>query len=359
MASLSSLIRLRIAASEARRGLAQWGQSPRAEALRRHQLGLADTCSDAHLAAVLRRQALPPPAIRRWQLVWRADPATLWETDWIRFLLAGVETGDSGDGLIVVDAALTAEKADFYRQAYEAGATIVLIHLGDEWYRDDCAAYGWCNLVIRNYWTPRFAGLRHVLTVPLGCKAGFKPVRPGRPAGERAHLWCFAGDPFKTSRADMLAAMRRLGPGREHLTHGFGAAGALPVAEYCALLEDSLFVPAPCGNENLESFRVWEALEAGAIPIVERRPGLDYFAGLLGDHPLPVLERWDEAAGLVAAIRRDGSEHRRGLCQEWWAERKGTFSSVVAGALSSVDSVGLAGAFAWQNAGAEEYEGHR
>jgi hypothetical protein len=228
----------------------------------------------------------------------------------------------------------------------------VLFHLGDEWYRDDCAAYGWCNLVIRNYWGPGYDGFKDIAIVPVGYRAGFARPQPPPAVEHRPHLWCFAGDPYKTTRADMLENMRKVGPGREHLTRGFNCAHKLGVGDYRALMESSIFVPAPCGNENIESFRVWEALEAGCIPIVERRPGLDYFRQWLGPHPLPTVDDWREVGGVIEAIRQDnGFEARRLACHHWWQGEKARLQSTLAGALAQAPEragrLGLAAGLGW------------
>lgn len=52
---------------------------------------------------------------------------------------------------------------------------------------------------------------------------------------------------------------------------------------------DSIFSPCPQGNVLLETPRVYEALQCGSIPIVERRLTLDYYKQLLGPHPLPTV----------------------------------------------------------------------
>jgi hypothetical protein len=90
------------------------------------------------------------------------------------------------------------------------------------------------------------------------------------------------------------------------------------------LLSETIFAPCPAGAENLDSFRVCEALEAGCIPIVERRPFYDYFRHLLGDHPMLTVTDWSEAPGLIAGLRKDRGalDRRRLACARWWQDYK-------------------------------------
>jgi hypothetical protein len=103
------------------------------------------------------------------------------------------------------------------------------------------------------------------------------------------------------------------------LTSGFHAADNLPVERYRQIMDDSIFVPCPAGNAVVESFRVWEALEAGCIPIVERRGNFDYFATAFGPHPLPIVGTWQEAPELLRRLQADKSWLRVGsACAAWW-----------------------------------------
>ncbi len=61
----------------------------------------------------------------------------------------------------------------------------------------------------------------------------------------------------------MLEAMQALDGGVWHLTAGFGTPDNLSTETYRAMLDDSVIVPCPSGWANLETFRVYEALEAG------------------------------------------------------------------------------------------------
>ena len=284
-----------------------------------------------------RRRVRPKPTVRP-TLIWQFDPSRAWEADWLRALLGDAIAGEVvdnnwariADPMIVVDNRLVPKKTQYYRDAFERGARIVLVHLSDEAFRDDRGIYRYCEAVIRNYHTPLFQD-RRVLTIPLGCKAGF--VRPGvapKPAAARQHLWSFAGDFKKLTRAAMRTAMEQAGPGRCHAIEGFGTPDSLATADYRALLDDSVIVPCPSGWSNLETFRVYEALEAGCIPIVEQRPGFDYFTELLGPHPMPTIFAWDEAPALIRGWQAAGTVERvRGDCFAWWEAAKPRLAATV------------------------------
>jgi hypothetical protein len=95
-------------------------------------------------------------------------------------------------------------------------------------------------------------------------------------------------------------------------------------------MDDTVVAPCPAGWSNLETFRVYEALEAGCIPIVENRPGFDYFTRLLGPHPMPTVATWGDAATLVKRLKaEDGLEPLRQTCAAWWAQYKHALTTEV------------------------------
>lgn len=74
----------------------------------------------------------------------------------------------------------------------------------------------------------------------------------------------------------------------------------------------------------METFRVYEALENGCIPIVERRWGLAYFDRLFSEHPIPTVDGWMHAARRIEDWARDPQElHRiQRKVSSWWQEYK-------------------------------------
>lgn len=292
-----------------------------------------------HFLLLAQRRMFPRPFTPA-TLVWQYNPDEAWERDWLRSLLSGVaakEIVDNqwthiSDPMIVVDNRLVAAKAPYYRKAFEQGARIVLVHLSDEAFRDDYGIYQYCDAVVRNYRSELLAESTNVFFIPLGCKAGFvKNGHAPKPASERRHLWSFAGDVKKYTRAEMLEAMSTLDTGFRHLTEGFNATDCLSTGDYRALLDDTVIVPCPGGWSNLETFRVYEALEAGCIPIVERRAGFDYFTDLLGFHPMPTITRWAEAVEIVRHLQSENRlEDKRRECEVWWHDYKSRLAGNVA-----------------------------
>jgi hypothetical protein len=265
-------------------------------------------------------------------LIWQVDPKDCWESTWLRYLLAGTYDREVVDGewsqlapaMIVVDNRLVRDKADYYRNAFQRRCRVVLVHLSDEAFKDDTGIYAYCDGVLRNYHTELLADMRRVDFMPLGYKSGFeRPLAAPKTTTQRQYLWSFAGDAKKLTRNKMLDAMSALDGGFRHLTQGFGTDDALGTAAYRALLDDTVIVPCPSGWSNLETFRVYEALEAGCIPIVEKRPSFDYFTRLLGPHPMPAVADWNEAPALVGQLKSaDGLETLRARCFDWWQSKK-------------------------------------
>jgi hypothetical protein len=292
--------------------------------------------SDDARASLLKGQILrtldQKAATHAFSLIWQVHP-DCWEGAWIKDLfeasvadqIVDLDHRQTAPQMVVVDNQLDAGKEKYYRQAYEAGCRTVLVHLSDEGYTDSLAAYRWCDVVFRNYWSPFLTVYTDVKFFPLGYKNGFVRT-PAVPAPhQRQTLWSFAGDPHKSSRAEMIEAMSSYAPGRLHLTSGFHAADNLPTVEYQNMMLDSVFVPCPKGNINLDSFRVYETLECGAIPIVESTPTFDYFRALFGDHPLPTIQTWADVGPLIQGwLSDDGGFRLQRKCQEWWFTQKET-----------------------------------
>lgn len=294
---------------------------------------------------------------RRVRLIWQVDPhhPNTWERDWLSDLLEDVEHVVDLNREIVADHAVVVTAGDgdvagYLRRFREAGHNVGVIHLGDEFSRSPLSFYPYANFVYRNYLRPEALGFPHCRYFALGYKSGFKTDLNVRDIGARKHTWSFAGQ-VKTSRAAMLRSARRIPEGHAHVTQGFGQ--GLDVAGYADLLADTVFALCPRGNYSVDCFRVSEALEAGAIPIVEdgsvtplwsdvRRPtkflrlhawrpaywranlphagGGSYWRTAFGeDFPCPLVRNWND---LEQTLDRVDVEATSRAVRTWWTEYK-------------------------------------
>ena len=294
-----------------------------------------------------------------WKIIWQVDPQGLWESDWVRSLLSGLSTNEIvdgryakfEDGCIVVDNRIGPQKARYYFELLKRNCRFGIFHLSDERFLDDCGVYEFGNFVVRNYWSRAFSPDRRVLAVPLGLMNGFH-IETRKTASERRYTWAFAGNARKSTRGAMVQAMSAVERGFFHGTAGEGSPAdpaasdlkpPLGIADYAAILSDSVFAPCPAGWENLDSFRVCEAFEAGCIPIVETRPSYDYFHHLMPGHPSLAVRSWPEAPGLLRPLLANPAalETKRDECARWWRAYRTTLSSRVRDhVLASLEPVG-------------------
>lgn len=78
------------------------------------------------------------------------------------------------------------------------------------------------------------------------------------------------------------------------------------------------------GNVNLETWRLYEALEAGCIPIVESRLAMRYYDKLFPEFPVPQVRRWRQASRLIDRLLGDPSalQAKQSEIARWWQAEK-------------------------------------
>jgi hypothetical protein len=189
----------------------------------------------------------------------------------------------------------------------------------------------------------RRAGLRRtrnhlppIYTIPLGYANQVEV--PYRDVDARAHDLFFAGSvnhlhgpqpawrrwvrsPKRASRermVDALTALRERRPDLSldlHIRSSFRAAVSSSASWYSERMMNAKVCPIPRGT-SLESFRFFEALRAGCIPIVEALPSRWFYDGAPALH----VSDWRDAPALIEALLDDPArvraQHQAVL--EWW-----------------------------------------
>ncbi len=255
------------------------------------------------------------------------------EDDWNRFLLEplGVVEHGSPDFSVVKDHAiyfvigsrgLGHVPARFVEQIDRLQCK-GLYHLGDEFLAGGYELYRHFDFVIRNHYA---AGLQSdgIKTVPLGYPLGMAGNASEPGASGRQFAWAFLGN-INAARASMIAEFSTLEPHYLHIYDIRRATGRRKnEAEYKEIIRSSVFVPCPMGNVMLETWRLYEALEAGAIPLTSRRLLMPYHDRIMPGHPIPTFATWraarDFAERLLAdTTALDALQQRIGA---WWRSYK-------------------------------------
>lgn len=212
------------------------------------------------------------------------------EFEWICSLLSDIEVTHEFDGnfehiatnpLVVLEGFDydPDEVTSYLRRLKHQGNHVGLIHIGDEFERASLTPYQEVDFIFRNYWRSEADRYEHCHYLPLGpnCPTRFlsRPPLEGRP-----YRWSFAGQ-RKGSRQTLIEMAETLPEGQLVVNEEFNS--GLDKKEYGQLLSDTKIAFCPRGWFSVESYRMYEALEAGAIPLVEDDSGW----GLIREHARP------------------------------------------------------------------------
>ena len=195
--------------------------------------------------------------------------------------------------------------------------------------------------VFRNYWRPDCVGPK-VLHLPLGYlnRKGRRPNASVPLASSRKHVWSFAGAIDRPERGPVLEAMRVDIPNHLiHITPTWKSALNLDAETYNGMMLQSQFVPCMTGVWNVESYRFYEAIENGAIPLITTDK-LDSYKNMLAgsvNPPLVATETWKAAAQVMNTLSSqpvilDKLQTDMWL---WWSGYKDYLRTVIAARITS------------------------
>lgn len=268
-------------------------------------------------------------------LVWQGDRHNMWEESWLMELMAGLKFNIIDDGRYekIVDNAIIighdGRRMDAYtRKLHARGYTFGIIFLSDEQCLEKTNFYRFAKFVFRNICHSKFNHYRNVVIFPLGYKNkfwqdGYKEIKP---ASQRHYTWCFAGR-IGPHRREMIRNMRNIPNHFVHEIIEWNDKRSLSTRDYRDTLLESIFVPCPGGAYTHDNFRLYESLECGCIPIIERKQE-HYFRQLCGEGiPFVVINRWHEANRIINDYlsNQERLEQKRIECHKWWYNKKKEF----------------------------------
>ena len=212
-----------------------------------------------------------------------------------------------------------------------AGYKFKIIHLSDEFGSDPIDFYSWPEVtgVMRFYSRDDLPVDPKIIVVPLGYHWQFKGNRdvPHLSTPElpfREQIWSFAGTDWK-GRSSSMEILNVIKPHYVKWFSDWNDPGQLQSDEYICLMLNSKFVPCPPG-QNVETFRFYEALECGCIPILIGSKDLDTWMEIMFTKKFPfiIVEGWQYVPGILTELMKNPeqmNQYRMSLLM-WWASYK-------------------------------------
>jgi len=190
------------------------------------------------------------------------------------------------------------------------GARFSILHLSDEMGTDNLAAYSLdsCEKVLRFYLRPELDA--KVTCLPLGfhwtLAEGSQDMLVKTPRLPfRSLTWSFFGTDWADRGKQLEPLYEVAGKYECKLYKDWNDAAALPKDQYIATLLDTVFVPCPDGV-NPETFRFYEALECGCIPLLVRTDtNASWVDWVCENLQILPLSSWADAKNLVEHLMRE------------------------------------------------------
>ena len=145
----------------------------------------------------------------------------------------------------------------------------------------------------RPYWPDR--------VLPLGYTPHTRPALDALGLPLTKSGWVLSGQNTNVRRKQAFTALEQIDPSRIHPSPTF--AGGHAPADFIRQLWEVEWAPCPAGNVRADSFRMWEALECGTVPIVDATSPVgdrNVWPDTIGDSPIPVIEDWSTVGDILS-----------------------------------------------------------
>ena len=219
------------------------------------------------------------------------------------------------DKLIIVDSYIH-NKKNFYSKLSSVCENIFLFHLGDEMFHAPNITneiYENCRFTWRTFCSNLFFDNSKVTCIAVGYKSGIKNKKISQ---TRKIKWSFTGTSHKSSRHDLLFNLEEIKPNFIHQTKKFGDSSSLDSEKLSEIFCNTNFIPCPNGFFHPETYRLYEALECGCIPIVE--DSYKYYDRLFPNNPFVKIKKWNDAKKIILSWSEVEINKKRVECSNWW-----------------------------------------
>ena len=264
---------------------------------------------------------------------------TLYEANWLQdlfnkvtFSIESVKINDTleddNDIIAVVIKTKWAEQLAWLSMLRLRGKSFKILHLSDEFLNDPIHFYAWPEVtrVLRFYdRTDIPQAIREkVLILPLGYHRKYQGGRdapymltPELPF--RDFTWSFAGTNWQ-GRKDSMQILNAIQPSFVRFFDDWNSPQQMKEEEYISLLLSSKFVVCPRG-QNQESYRFYEALMCGCIPLflTDEKDSI-WLHQFEGSIPFITIQSWEHAAALMQHLTSNPpvmEQYRKAILHSW------------------------------------------
>ena len=262
-------------------------------------------------------------------------PPVLYEQSWLEDLfgqpltllpLTSTDTDLPPNAWYLVQRPHSVKWNKWFHQLQRKNIPFKILHLSDEFGTDIIGCYDLpnCKAIVRTYPRPDLydAPFPSLVTIPLGYHHRLTPSTHSisqTPFSERPLVWSFHGTKW-FDRDTELAAFASFTPNDCRLQPEWNHSTATTKEEYLQSLSQTKYCPILRGN-NVETFRLYEALEAGSLPVTSIT-GSDFLAWIEKELGLSALYGWDNPIKVLQEGRGTDAIQQE-VQQRWkaWKER--------------------------------------
>lgn len=249
-------------------------------------------------------------------------PTGYWDHTFLNDMLEDI--GDSDRHVFIIPGAYQADSYDKINEVINGSAKVLIFITSDEEGMFDTEKLVHPDkIVYSQYGNGGFM-------FPLGYAKDTRRILKEIGYQKKDMDWFFAGQITHSRREACVEALRPLtetidDPGRGLLVETDGFAKGLSQEDYLEAMSEAKVVPCPSGAVSVDSFRLYEALEAGCIPIADDMSPLksyseSYWSKLFGGCDFPTIVNYDKLPNLInkaATFSNYGSD-----VFAWWINKK-------------------------------------
>lgn len=229
-----------------------------------------------------------------------------WDQEFIKDLLSDMSKADRP--VFLIPGAYQGHLVEEFNDYFSQFKKIMVIVTSDEEGKFDVTKLSHPDMIVYS----QYQMGKNVL--PIGYTPQTREVLRDIGSLPKIRDWFFSGQINHERRGEMAGVLAGMENGVFNGTDGF--AKGMDSWEYYHHIASSHAVICPPGHVSDDSFRLYETLEAGSIPIVLKSSLLNT---LFPDAPFPVLDDWSQIPEVIEKCR---DIHYSNQVFAWWIRKK-------------------------------------